>query len=323
MIKIESIRALVADDMQAVNQLILTHLESPITLIKQLGQHILNSGGKRLRPILALLSARCFNYEGLQHIRLAAIVEFIHTATLLHDDVVDESKMRRGQETANAIWGNQASVLVGDFLFSRSFQMMVEINSIKVMDILAHASNTIAAGEVLQLMNCNEPDTTEARYMEVIEAKTARLFAAATQLGAHVAGQSEAIEMAMAEYGLRLGNAFQLVDDALDYSGNADEMGKNIGDDLAEGKPTLPLIYVMQNGRSEQKELIAEAIRHGSLEKLTEIQETIASTGAIEYTYAAARREALAAIDALKLIPESAYKTALIELASFTLERHS
>lgn len=323
MIKLESIRTLVAEDMGAVNRLILTHLESPITLIKQLGQHILNSGGKRLRPMLALLSARCFNYDGLQHIRLAAIVEFIHTATLLHDDVVDESKMRRGQETANAIWGNQASVLVGDFLFSRSFQMMVEINSIKVMDILAHASNTIAAGEVLQLMNCHDPDTTEARYMEVIEAKTARLFAAATQLGAHVAGQSEAIELAMAEYGLRVGNAFQLVDDALDYSGNAEEMGKNIGDDLAEGKPTLPLIYVMQHGNATQKKLIADAIHQGSLDKLTEIQETIASTGAIEYTYAAARREAMAAINALKIIPESIYKNALIELAEFTLERHS
>lgn len=323
MINLESIRSLVENDMLAVNQLILEQLESPIMLIKQLGEHILKSGGKRLRPMLALLSAHCFNYKGTAHIHLAAIVEFIHTATLLHDDVVDSSQMRRGQETANAIWGNQASVLVGDFLFSRSFQMMVQLNSLKVMEILAGASNTIAAGEVLQLMNCHEPDTSESQYMAVIEAKTACLFSAATQLGAHVAGQSIEMENTMADYGMHLGNAFQLIDDALDYSGNPTEMGKNIGDDLAEGKPTLPLIYVMQNGNSEQRKLIIDALRLGSLEKLNEIQEVIASTGAIEYTYSAARREALVAIEALNKVPDSPYKVALISLANFTLERVS
>lgn len=322
MVHLEDIRTLVQADMQAVDALIVANLASPITLIQQLGQHIIKGGGKRLRPLLALLSAKCFGYEGIHHIRLAAIIEFIHTATLLHDDVVDESDLRRGQETANAIWGNSASVLVGDFLFSRSFQMMVELNSLKVMDILAEASNTIAAGEVLQLMNCHEPDTTEERYMEVIHAKTAKLFAAATQLGAHIAGQSLAIEQQMGLYGMHLGAAFQLIDDALDYSGNAEEMGKNIGDDLAEGKPTLPLIYVMRNGTPAQQALIAQAIQQGSLDQLADIQRTVASTGAIEYTYAAAKREALAAIQALDNVPESPYRQALVQLANFTLERH-
>ncbi|NNM60084.1 MAG: octaprenyl diphosphate synthase [Legionellales bacterium] len=323
MINLESIHSLVADDMAAVNLVILDHLESPITLIKQLGEHILKSGGKRLRPLLALLSAHCFSYKGKDHIRLAAIVEFIHTATLLHDDVVDSSQMRRGQNTANAIWGNQASVLVGDFLFSRSFQMMVVLNSLKVMEILARASNTIAAGEVLQLMNCHQPDTNESQYMAVIEAKTACLFSAATQLGAHIAGQSPQMEETMANYGLHLGNAFQLIDDALDYSGNSSEMGKNIGDDLAEGKPTLPLIYVIQHGNSQQQKLIIDALQQGTLEKLDEIQKIIASTGAIEYTYAAAKREALLAIESLKTVPDSPYKAALVNLANFTLERVS
>jgi octaprenyl-diphosphate synthase len=322
MVHLENIRALVQADMQAVDALIVANLASPITLIQQLGQHIIKSGGKRLRPLLALLSAKCFGYEGAHHVRLAAIIEFIHTATLLHDDVVDESVLRRGQETANAIWGNSASVLVGDFLFSRAFQMMVDLDSLKVMGILADASNTIAAGEVLQLMNCHEPDTTEERYMEVIHAKTAKLFAAATQLGAHIAGQSLAIEENMGLYGMHLGAAFQLVDDALDYSGNTDELGKNIGDDLAEGKPTLPLIYIMRQGTPAQQQLIATAIQQGSLDQLAEIQQTIAATGAIDYTYAAARREALAAIAALEQVPESPYKQALIQLANFTIERH-
>ncbi len=322
MIQLDSIRNLVNDDLKAVNALIVDNLASPITLIQQLGQHIILSGGKRLRPLLALLSAKCFNYQGSGHIRLAAIIEFIHTATLLHDDVVDESNMRRGQETANAIWGNQASVLVGDFLFSRAFQMMVDLDSLKVMGILADASNTIAAGEVLQLMNCHEPETTETRYMEVIQAKTAKLFSAATQLGAHIAGQPETIEMAMAEYGRCLGNAFQLVDDALDYSGNVEEMGKNIGDDLAEGKPTLPLIYALQQANPTQRQLLTQAIREGSLNSLSEILEAIASTKAIEYTYAAARREALTAIEALHCVPDSPYRDALIELANFTIDRN-
>lgn len=321
MVKLEAVRSLVADDLATVDQVILAQLQSPITLIQELGQHILKSGGKRLRPLLALLSARCFNYTGQQHVLLAAIIEFIHTATLLHDDVVDTSQMRRGQETANAIWGNQASVLVGDFLFSRSFQMMIEINSLKVMSVLAEASNTIAAGEVLQLMNCHEPDTTEERYMEVITAKTAKLFAAATQLGAHIAHQPAATEQAMMNYGLYLGQAFQLIDDVLDYSGNSDTTGKNIGDDLNEGKPTLPLIYVMQNGSETEKALIASSIREGNTDNLPIIQEIITSSGSIEYTYQVARERALLAIEALNILPNSVYKDALVTLANFAVER--
>ena len=318
---LEQIRALVSEDMCAVNALIIKNLDSRITLIQALGEHILNSGGKRLRPLLALLSARCFDITTDSHIHLAAIVEFIHTATLLHDDVVDASQLRRGHETANAIWGNEASVLVGDFLFSRAFQMMVHINRLKIMAILAETSNTIAAGEVQQLLNCRDPTTDEAAYMRVIEAKTAKLFAAATQLGAHLTDQPESIENAMAAYGLHLGNAFQLIDDALDYSGDSEKMGKNIGDDLAEGKPTLPLIYAMRQSDTYEKNLISEAIREGQIERLKDIQSIIASTGAIEYTYSAAKREATAAIEALSEIPDSIYKSALIDLAHFTLSR--
>ena len=245
--ELASIQSLSASDMQAVNQLIQEQVDSDVALINQLGFYIVNSGGKRLRPLLTVLAARALNIQTNEHHTLAAIIEFIHTATLLHDDVVDESTMRRGRETANAVFGNQASVLVGDFLYSRAFQMMVSLQRMKVMDILSDATNRIAQGEVLQLMNCNDPDTTEASYLEVIYSKTARLFEAATQLAAVITEQSAEIETAMQNYGKHLGTAFQLVDDVLDYTAEADEMGKNAGDDLAEGKPTLPLLHAMAN----------------------------------------------------------------------------
>lgn len=318
---LDELKILLSDDWKAVNTLIAQHLDSEIALIKKLSEYIVYSGGKRLRPLLVLLSARAFHYTGAQHIQLAALVEFIHTATLLHDDVVDASSMRRGNETANAIWGNEASVLVGDFLFSRSFQMMVEIGNVKIMGILANVTNTIAQGEVMQLMNCHNPNATEVYYREVIQAKTAALFAAATQLGAILAEQPLPIQEALYHYGNHLGTAFQLVDDTLDYSGDPNEMGKNLGDDLAEGKPTLPLIYSLQHGNTEQKAIIKEAIINGSVEQMALIQQTIASTGAIEYTYAAARKEVQQATAALKDVPDSPYKDALLGIAEFALSR--
>ena len=252
---IDQIKALAESDMQAVNQLIQQQVDSDVALINQLGFYIVNSGGKRLRPLLTVLAARALQIESGQHHTLAAIIEFIHTATLLHDDVVDESTMRRGRETANALFGNQASVLVGDFLYTRSFQMMVELQSMRVMEILSDSTNRIAQGEVQQLMNCNDPDTTEASYFDVIYGKTARLFEAATQLAAVITGQSDEIEQAMQAYGRHLGTAFQLADDILDYESDSDAMGKNAGDDLAEGKPTLPLLYAMWHAGDEDSRL--------------------------------------------------------------------
>ena len=275
---INRIRQLAEQDMQAVNQLIQKQVSSDVALINQLGFYIVNSGGKRIRPLLTVLAARAVNIDNQQHHILAAIIEFIHTATLLHDDVVDESTMRRGRETANAVFGNQASVLVGDFLYTRSFQMMVSLQRMQVMEILSDATNVIAEGEVLQLMNCNDPDTTEASYMQVIYSKTARLFEAATQLAAVITDQPQMIQDAMQEYGKQLGTAFQLVDDILDYQADADEMGKNVGDDLAEGKPTLPLLYAMWHGTSEQSQLIREAIKEANgLPHLSQIQAAMES----------------------------------------------
>lgn len=320
-IDIEHIKALTHDDMQAVDQCILKRLHSDVALINQLGLYIINSGGKRLRPLLALLSARAFGYQGEMHINLAAIVEFIHTATLLHDDVVDASELRRGRETANALFGNEASVLVGDFLYSRAFEMMIEINKMRVMEILAHATNTIAEGEVLQLLNCNDPDTTEERYLEVIHCKTAKLFEAATQLGAILCNSGEAQEQAMARYGMHLGTAFQLIDDALDYSSSSEDLGKNIGDDLAEGKPTLPLIYAMRNGSEEQAKLIRSVIENGGLEHIDAVMAAIEETQAIDYTIKQAQTEADLAIEALEVIPDSPYKDALCTLAHFSVNR--
>jgi len=318
---VDQITALVSADMSAVNDLIYHRLHSEVALINQLGNYIVQSGGKRLRPMLVLLSARACGYSARMHIHLAAIIEFIHTATLLHDDVVDASELRRGQETANALWGNEASVLVGDFLYSRAFEMMVEVDDMRVMDILSHATNTIAEGEVLQLLNCHDADTTEARYMEVIQSKTAKLFEAASQLGAVLGGLARQQEDAMANYGMHLGTAFQLIDDVLDYSASSFEMGKNIGDDLAEGKPTLPLIYAMHNGTESQAGLIRKAIEEGGLEKIDAVLEAIESTGAIAYTDRIARREADSAMASLRGLPDSEFRDALTALAEFSVQR--
>lgn len=278
-------------------------------------------GGKRLRPVLVLLSARAFGYPGMAHINLAAIVEFIHTATLLHDDVVDASELRRGQETVNSLWGNEASVLVGDFLYSRSFQMMVDVDNMRIMSILANATNIIAEGEVMQLLNCNDPDTTEARYLDVIRFKTAKLFEAAAQLGAVISGAPAEQEAAIARYGMHLGTAFQLVDDVLDYSASPEEMGKNIGDDLAEGKPTLPLIRAMSQADSTRAQLIRQAIEQGGRAHIAEVIAAIESTDAIAYTARKAHYEADLAIEALRSIPPSPYHDALMALAEFSVSR--
>jgi octaprenyl-diphosphate synthase len=258
---LSEIRAPVAADLRAVDDLILRRLQSDVALINQIGHYIVNSGGKRLRPLGVLLSARACGYVGDRHIDLAAVIEFIHTATLLHDDVVDGSDQRRHRNTANAVWGNAASVLVGDFLYSRSFEMMVDVGSMRVMDILSHATSRISEGEVLQLLNCNDADTTEARYMEVIERKTATLFQAGTRIGAVLADRAPEIETAMADYGRHLGVAFQLVDDALDYRAKSEDLGKNLGDDLAEGKPTLPVIRALAVGTPEQRALLGRPSR--------------------------------------------------------------
>jgi octaprenyl-diphosphate synthase len=281
------------------------------------------SGGKRLRPMIVLLAARALGYDGEQHVRAAAIIEFIHTATLLHDDVVDSSERRRGQDSANTVFGNQASVLVGDFLYSRSFQMMVDIGEMRVMQILANATNTIAAGEVQQLMNVHDPDTSEDDYRQVIYRKTARLFEAGAQIAAVLARRDERIEQAMVRYGQYLGTAFQLVDDALDYAASADELGKNIGDDLAEGKPTLPLIYAMRTGTDAQRELIREAIRDGGREQMADIIAIIEATGALDYTAGRAREAADAAIAELVDLPDNDYRSALVLLAEFAVQRRS
>jgi octaprenyl-diphosphate synthase len=319
--EINEIRALTKDDMEAVNQLILQKLRSEVVLINQIGAYIVGGGGKRLRPMLVLLAARACNYQGAAHIDVAAIIEFIHTATLLHDDVVDDSNLRRGRDTANAIWGNEASVLVGDFLYSRSFQMMVDIGSLRVMDILASTTNTIAEGEVMQLLNCNDPDTTEQRYREVIRCKTAKLFEAGSQLGAVLADRPEQEVRALADYGMHLGTAFQMVDDMLDYTASSDEIGKNIGDDLAEGKPTLPLIYAMSHGSAEEVRVIRNAIEQGGRANIDIVIQAIESTGAIAYTEQLARREADFARAALEGIPESLHRDALAGLVEFSINR--
>lgn len=318
---IDKIYALIADDMDKVNACIQARLQSEVALINQIGTYIINSGGKRLRPTIHLLAARALSYEGSQHIELATIIEFIHTATLLHDDVVDSSELRRGQETANNLFGNEASVLVGDFLYSRAFEMMVDVNRMPVMEIMAHATNTIAEGEVQQLLNVHDADTTEANYLQVIHNKTAKLFESATQLAAIVGERSKTEELAMKAYGMHLGCAFQLIDDVLDYSSTSDEIGKNVGDDLAEGKPTMPLIYAMHNGTREQAAIIRHAIEEGGLEQIDQVCAAIKSTGALEYTSQCARTEADKAIKALGNIPASQYKDALEYLAEFSVNR--
>jgi len=320
---INAIRELAAADMKAVNALIQQQVDSDVALINQLGFYIVNSGGKRLRPLLCVLAARSMGITSDQHHTLAAIIEFIHTSTLLHDDVVDESTLRRGQQTANALFGNQASVLVGDFLYSRSFQMMVSLKSMRVMEILSDATNRIAEGEVLQLMNCNDPDTTEERYFDVIYGKTARLFEAATQLAAVLTEQPAPIESAMQDYGKHLGTAFQLADDIMDYVADSEEMGKNAGDDLAEGKPTLPLLYAMWHAKDpDDQALIREAIEKANgLPHLARIQRIMDETGALDYTKRCATEEADKAVKALDPVPESDFKQALIALAHISVER--
>ncbi len=320
-VSLDALRTLVSDDWAAVNRMIYRRLGSDVALVNQVAHHIIHHGGKRLRPLAVLLAARACNCEGENHVAASAIIEFIHTATLLHDDVVDSSEMRRGQSTANSLFGNQASVLVGDFLYSRSFQMMVDIGEIKILEVLANATNTIAEGEVLQLMNCNNPDIGEADYMEVIYRKTAKLFEAGTRIGAILSGRDDAMEQALVTYGRHLGLAFQLVDDALDYDASPDELGKNIGDDLAEGKPTLPLIYAMANGSAAERHMIREAIQTGGTQNLTSIQLAIESSGGLRYTAERAREEALLAMAALEGLPKSRYREGLAELARFAIER--
>jgi octaprenyl-diphosphate synthase len=322
-VSFDDIAALAERDRQAVDQLISDSLESDVALVSQVSQYIVMSGGKRLRPLIVLLAARALGYEGQQHVRAATIIEFIHTATLLHDDVVDSSSRRRGQDSANTVFGNQASVLVGDFLYSRAFQMMVDVGDMRIMQILADATNTIAAGEVMQLMNVHDPDTTEEDYRQVIYRKTARLFEAGSQIAAVLCGQSAAIESSMVEYGRHLGTAFQLVDDALDFDASAEELGKNIGDDLAEGKATLPLIYAMQNGSDEEGRIIRDAILEGGLDQLDRITGIIESTGALRYTADKAREAADLAIASLADVPGSEYKQALVGIAELSIQRRS
>ena len=318
---IEEIRELVAPEMRRVNDLIEAKLHSEVALVNQVGKYIIQSGGKRLRPMLALLCAGALGYQGSAHLNVAAIVEFIHTATLLHDDVVDDSSLRRGKATANALWGNEASVLVGDFLYSRAFQMMVELDNMRIMDILADTTNVIAEGEVLQLLNCHNPDVTYEQYLAVIRSKTAKLFEAAARLGAVIQDAPSSQEQAIASYGLHLGIAFQVIDDVLDYTGDSTSIGKNIGDDLAEGKPTLPLIYAMQHATPEQADIVRKAIESGGIEDLPRVIAAVESTNAIDYTAGAARQEADLARQALRYLPDSPYRDALAALADFSVNR--
>jgi octaprenyl-diphosphate synthase len=311
--------ALVAEDLARVDALIRRRLDSDVALVRQVAEYLVAAGGKRLRPALLLLACGALGYRGEKRLELAAVIEFIHTATLLHDDVVDASDLRRGRTTANAAFGNAAAVLVGDFLYSRAFQMMVELDDMRVMQVLAEATNTIAAGEVMQLMGSHDPEVDEARYLEVIGRKTAKLFEAAARLGA-VLSQQEKLEERLAQYGRHVGTAFQLVDDVLDYGG---ELGKSLGDDLAEGKPTLPLIYTMRRGTPAQAALVREAIREGGRDDFARVLEAIRACGALDYARAAAEREAAAACAAIAALPESGHKRSLLELASFAVTRQS
>lgn len=308
-------------DFAAVNQFILGNLHSGVPLVEKIGSYIVESGGKRIRPLLVLLAARGCDYQGSQHINLAAVIEFIHTATLLHDDVVDTSDLRRGKATANAKWGNAPSVLVGDFLYSRSFQMLVELNSLPIMSVISNATNVIAEGEVLQLLNCKNPDVDEASYMKVILGKTAMLFEAASQVGALIAGADDSQTQALRLFGRHLGIAFQLVDDVLDYQSSADEMGKNVGDDLAEGKPTLPLIYAMKQGSEAQRQLIRQAIRKGGLDDLEPIRQAVLDSGAIDYTFDQAQQQVDLALQQLELIPATPFRDILEHLARLAVNR--
>ncbi|MEX2496138.1 MAG: octaprenyl diphosphate synthase [Woeseia sp.] len=320
---LDDVNQLAAADMRAVDDLIRESLKSDVALVSQVSEYIVTSGGKRLRPLIVLLAARALGYTGQHHVHCAAIIEFIHTATLLHDDVVDSSARRRGRDTANTVFGNQASVLVGDFLYSRAFQMMVDVGQMQIMQILADATNTIAAGEVMQLMNVHDPDISEESYRQVIYRKTARLFEAGAQIAAVLAERAAGDEAAMVCYGRNLGTAFQLIDDALDYDALPDELGKNLGDDLAEGKTTLPLIYAMENGSASERKMIRAAIETDGLPRLSDIQSIIETTGALQYTTARAREAAELAVDALADVPESEYRHAMVAIAEFAVKRRT
>lgn len=319
---LEQINELTAQDMADVNATILEQLNSEVSLINKLGYYIISGGGKRIRPMIAVLAARAVNYTGKQHVTVAALIEFIHTATLLHDDVVDESDMRRGKATANAAFGNAASVLVGDFIYTRAFQMMTSLGSLRVLALMSEAVNVIAEGEVLQLMNCNDPDITEESYMRVIYSKTARLFEAAAQSSAILASAAPEQEKALQDYGRFIGTAFQLIDDLLDYSADGKTLGKNVGDDLSEGKPTLPLLHAMRHGSPEQAQMIRGAIEQGNgRHLLDEVLETMRQCGSLEWTRQAAEREADKAIEALSVLPESPWRSALEALAHMSVQR--
>ncbi|WP_300317725.1 polyprenyl synthetase family protein [Accumulibacter sp.] len=320
--RMEQLYSLIGADMKAVDEVIRQRLHSEVALVRQVAEYIVQGGGKRLRPALVLLSAGAMGYRGRHHHELAAVVEFIHTATLLHDDVVDGSNLRRGRETANALFGNAASVLVGDFLYSRAFQMMVAVDDMRIMRVLSNATNVIAEGEVLQLMNCHDAEIDEQGYLQVIRYKTAKLFEAAAQLGAIIGGGEAAVEQGLAVYGLHLGTAFQLIDDVLDYSGAEVETGKHLGDDLAEGKPTLPLIFVLRNGNAEQVACVRRAIENGGREDFPRVLAAIRATGALEYARQKARAEAQLAASALDALPSSQYKDSLLELCLFAAARN-
>ncbi len=322
-ISLESVRTVIAADLAAVDGVIRQRLASEVVLINQISHYIIESGGKRLRPALVVFAGNHFGAPKAHCHDLAAIIEFIHTATLLHDDVVDESDLRRGRKTANSQFGNAAAVLVGDFLYSRAFQMMVAIGSVRVMEVLAEATNIIAEGEVLQLLNIHDPETDEAKYLRVVRFKTAKLFEAACRVGAILGNSSTEDEMAIASYGMHLGTAFQLIDDVLDYSGEIGETGKNIGDDLAEGKPTLPLIFALKHGSELEQAAIRRAIEHGGRDEMSAVVAAIHSTGALAYTRAQARREAQAAEAAIANLKDSVYRDALLQLCVFAIERRS
>lgn len=319
--ELPSLYSLVADDMKAVDAVIRQRLHSDVVLVRQIAEYIVGGGGKRMRPALVLMAAKAMGYEGDKHHELAAVVEFIHTATLLHDDVVDESELRRGRDTANALFGNAASVLVGDFLYSRAFQMMVGVGSMRVQQVLADATNVIAEGEVLQLMNCHNADVEIEAYLQVIRYKTAKLFQAAARLGAILGNASPEVEDGLARYGMHLGTAFQLVDDVLDYSGDEAETGKNIGDDLAEGKPTLPLIHVLKHGTPAQAACVRKAIEEGGRDMFPEVLAAVKASGALEAARTHAQAEAQIAVDSIAQLPASIYKNALIELPAFSVVR--
>lgn len=321
-IDFNAIKNLIHNETAAVDKLILERLSSRVQLINEIGYYIISNGGKRVRPLLLFLTAKALGNASDHHITLAAVVEFLHTASLLHDDVIDEADLRRGRESANSVWGNAASVLVGDFLYSNAFQMMTRTNDVEVMDLISATVSTITEGEVLQLINCHNPDTSEAQYMDVIACKTATLFSTSAHLAALIAEATHEQKQGLIDYGLHLGMAFQLIDDALDYCSNTEELGKNLGADLAEGKPTLPLIYAMQNAHPDEGQIIVDAIKNGAGEAFSQVYAVVMKTDAIAYTIQRAEQQAATAIAALECLSDSIYKQALIDLAKFSVQRN-